>query len=83
MTMNAESVERAIENSCEYLAHVHVSEPNLRAVGAGGTDHHRVAAVLRSVGYSNWVSIEMRGTDGPENVMRVERALDFVANTYN
>lgn len=66
------------------IRHFHASEVQLAPVRAG-TDvpHAEFAAVLRDIGYANFVSIEMRQAEtSASNLPHVERALDFVLRTY-
>jgi len=83
MTLNGEDYERAIEDSFEYLEHFHISEPHLGVIGRGRTDHRRIAACLRRLGYRGWVSVEMRCGWGKPNSAVVATALDFVLDTYH
>jgi sugar phosphate isomerase/epimerase len=47
--------------SAHVLRHVHLSEPDLAPVRAGGTlDLPPIASALRDIGYSGWVSVEMK-----------------------
>lgn len=83
MTMNGENVASSIRRAAPYLAHFHASEPHLVEVGTGGAPHDRAAAALRDVGYTGWVSIEMRAVGDPAaQCAAVERAAKFVAETY-
>ncbi|MGH9631558.1 MAG: sugar phosphate isomerase/epimerase family protein [Bryobacteraceae bacterium] len=82
LAMTAEHFEDAVANCFDYLVHVHISEPMLGLVGEGPTDHSRMARALASSGYRNWVSIEMRSGWRTDNTISVERALDFVLQTY-
>jgi sugar phosphate isomerase/epimerase len=82
LEMVGERFEDAVEQCFEYLVHVHVSEPMLSVVGEGRTNHVHMAHALRSFGYRNWVSIEMRSGSQGHNTASVERALDFVKRTY-
>ncbi len=82
MSLNGEPYEQVIEDCFEWLAHFHVSEPQLGAVGRGSTDHARIARRLRALGYDRWVSIEMRNGWTTPNTEAVRTALEFVANTY-
>jgi sugar phosphate isomerase/epimerase len=43
-----------------FIAHFHVSEPNLVEIGTGNVDHDAFADVIRAIGYEKWISIEMR-----------------------
>jgi sugar phosphate isomerase/epimerase len=94
MTLNNENYEQAIESSFDCLSHFHISEPFLAPIGESGTDHKRIAATLRSLGYDGWVSIEMRSANSQSsaddrsseesgsNLRRVESALNFAAKNY-
>jgi len=47
--------------SARALRHVHLSEPELAPVRAGGTlDLPAISTALRDIGYSGWVSVEMK-----------------------
>jgi D-psicose/D-tagatose/L-ribulose 3-epimerase len=82
LQMSGERFEDAVEQCFDYLVHVHISEPMLSIVGEGHTNHLHMAHALRSFGYRNWVSIEMRSGSQGKNVASVERALDFAKRTY-
>lgn len=82
MTMNQEDIDRTLETSVEYLAHFHISEPQLGLIGAGGTEHVRIAGRLRQLGYSNWVSIEMRDGWTSPNTRAISESLEYVTNVY-
>ena len=82
MTLNGEDYYASIESSLEWLAHFHISEPNLGVIGKGGTDHLQLSKSLRELGYNNWVSIEMRNGHTTPNTPTVRSALEFVTNVY-
>jgi sugar phosphate isomerase/epimerase len=82
LAMTGEIFEEALGACCEYLVHVHVSEPMLGVVGEGGVDHTRMARALRSIGYEQWLSIEMRSGSRVDNTIAVESALEFVNRIY-
>ncbi len=82
MTMNDEAVEAALENAAEYLAHFHVSEPQLGVVGNGAVDHARFAAALRKIGYQGWVAVEMRSGWTSPDIDSVASALDYTVGIY-
>ena len=66
------------------IRHFHASEVQLAPVRAG-TDvpHAAFAEVLREIGYTNVVSIEMRQVEtSASNLPHLERALDFVQRVY-
>jgi len=56
-----EDFPASLRKSAHVLRHVHLSEPDLAPVRAGGTlDLPAIAAALRDIGYSGWVSVEMK-----------------------
>ena len=63
-------------------AHFHASEPFLAPLGEGGVDHARVAAELRSRGYPNWVSLEMRRPPGSDIAAELRRVLTLLVRAY-
>lgn len=82
MTMNGEAVESTLESAADYLAHFHVSEPQLGVVGNGTVDHPRFAAALRSIGYQGWVAVEMRSGWTSPDIDSVASALDYTLGVY-
>lgn len=61
--------------SAHVLRHVHLSEPDLAPVRAGGSvDLPAIAAALRDIGYAGWVSVEMK----PAGLEAVSAAARFV-----
>lgn len=72
MTMAGEHTGDAIRAAAPWLRHFHISEPQLAPVGSGGVNHQAFAAALASVGYSGWLSIEMRAprTGDPAPLIR-------------
>ena len=57
--MCGSSMEDVIRSAGEF-AHFHISEPMLEPVSGGVVDHRSAAATLKDIGYSGWVSIEMK-----------------------
>jgi D-psicose/D-tagatose/L-ribulose 3-epimerase len=82
MTMNGEDIDSALESAVDYLAHFHVSEPQLGVVGEGTVDHPRFAAALRRIGYKGWVSIEMRGGWKTPDLESVRTAVGYTREVY-
>jgi D-psicose/D-tagatose/L-ribulose 3-epimerase len=74
MTLNGEDPGVAVTMAAPYLAHFHLSEPNLAELGTGGADLVATADALGVIGYEGWLSIEMR-SGGTENLERVRRAV--------
>jgi sugar phosphate isomerase/epimerase len=66
-----------LRKSAHVLRHVHVSEPDLAPVRPGGTlDLPSIGAALRDIGYSGWVSVEMK----PAGLDAVRAAAQFVGS---
>ncbi len=56
-----ENFPARLRASAHVLRHVHLSEPDLAPVGAGGSlDLPAISAALRDIGYAGWVSVEMK-----------------------
>lgn len=82
MTMNAEPYAEVITQALPYTYHIHISEPFLKQIGRGGADHQAVAAALRQVNYSEWVSIEMKGLEFSDGLKSVESSLKYATDIY-
>lgn len=64
-----------IRASARMLRHLHISEPDLAPVRAGGTvDLSAIAAALRDISYAGHVSVEMK----PAGIDAVRAAAEFV-----
>ncbi len=70
-----------IAGAIDVLRHVHVSVPQLAAVGSGPVPHAEFAAALRAAGYGGWVSVEMRQPQ-PFSAETLAAAVEFAAQTY-
>jgi len=56
-----ENLPARLRASAHVLRHVHLSEPDLAPVGAGGSlDLPAISAALRDIGYAGWVSVEIK-----------------------
>lgn len=82
MTLNEEDPLTSIPKGARWLAHFHVSEPNLAVIGSGGVDHPRFAEALEGIGYEDWISVEMRGGWNDPNTISVSNALEAVRHAY-
>jgi D-psicose/D-tagatose/L-ribulose 3-epimerase len=80
MFLAGEDIPSAIEAHHEILQHFHASEPNLGTFAAPVVDHASAARALRSIGYSNWISLEMREAEQP--IAALQQAVRFVTATY-
>lgn len=81
MHLAGDDARAEIGRSGQVLRHVHLSAPQLGAVGPKSpVDAPGLVAALKRAGYSGTLSIEMRGADTePENLQRVREALAFTA----
>lgn len=62
------------------FVHYHASEPMLdNPVRAKSVDHAAAAGALTEVGYSGWVSLEMKGPNSPDDI---RQALELVGQAY-
>ncbi|HMF78568.1 MAG TPA: sugar phosphate isomerase/epimerase family protein [Bryobacteraceae bacterium] len=80
MFLAGEDIPAAIDSSRDILQHFHASEPNLGDFGAPLVDHASAARALRSINYSNWISLEMREAQQPVAALR--DAVRFVTGIY-
>jgi sugar phosphate isomerase/epimerase len=80
MTLAGEDPAAAIAATSRWLAHFHVSEPNLAPIVPSTIDHAANADHLAKAGYKGWISIEMRRTGNP--VEAVAAAVDHVQQCY-
>jgi sugar phosphate isomerase/epimerase len=72
----------ALDACMRVARHFHASEPFLGPLGEKGSDHRGLAAALRRLGYSNWVSVEMRHDPGRELEPELRRVLTVLQETY-
>ena len=82
MTLNGEDIDRVLTDSINWLAHFHISEPQLAVIGQGPTPHFRIGRRLKSLGYEKWVSIEMLNKTRDPNPKAVESALARAMEAY-
>lgn len=67
-------LSEVVKRAAPYLAHFHISEPNLVEIGSGGADVVGGLEGLTSSSYSGWVSVEMKET----SIESVQRAVRLV-----
>ncbi|WP_430111627.1 sugar phosphate isomerase/epimerase family protein [Paenibacillus sp. B1-33] len=82
MFLAEEDISKALEKSFPYLAHFHVSEPYLELIGSSRVQHHCYSRTLKSLGYNNWISIEMKNNLKSSNAESVKTALQFISEIY-
>ncbi|MGG6294557.1 sugar phosphate isomerase/epimerase family protein [Leptolyngbya sp. AN02str] len=80
MYLAGEDIPRSLDSCMDVLEHIHISEPHLGSFAEPVIDHASVAASLHTLGWTKWISIEMRATEQP--IQGVEKALDYVMQVY-
>ena len=68
---------RDFVDDIKYVSHVHISEPGLEPI-VPRQEHKELAMLLKAVGYSGDVSIEMKRTD----VETVRKTLAYIAEVF-
>jgi D-psicose/D-tagatose/L-ribulose 3-epimerase len=82
MTLNNENIEESIDKAAPYLAHFHISEPQLNMVQPGQVNHVGFAKALNGINYQNYISIEMKPGLNKSNLDTVRKSLEFVREIY-
>jgi len=69
MCSESKPIPQIIKDSWPHFAHFHANDKNLKGPGFGDVDFKPIAAALKSVGYTNFVSVEVFNFDeGPEAI---------------
>ena len=82
MILNEEDIETAMDEAFPVTSHFHISDPFLAIPGGHEAPHQRMSARLRTLGYTGFLSIEMRGGQIADNVQAVRQAVDFACRVY-
>lgn len=82
MTLNKEDYLKTIKKCLPFAHHYHLSEPWLKIIPTGETDHKKVTKAIKQSGYSGWVSIEMPLNDEVRRLEQIEKTLKFVTSLY-
>jgi sugar phosphate isomerase/epimerase len=81
MCSEAKPIPQIIQESWPHFAHFHANDKNLKGPGFGEVDFHPIAAALKAVGYSRYVSVEVFNFDeGPEAI--ATRSIDYLRRTF-
>jgi sugar phosphate isomerase/epimerase len=83
MTLAGDDISESVRKAAPILKHFHISSPYLGLVEEReDVDHQAAAATLKSIGYTGFVSIEMRPDEPGKNLERVRTAVTFAQQTY-
>lgn len=80
MHLSGEDAAGMIQRYARLAVHFHASEPYLQSFAAPVAEHAASAAALRQVGFSGFVSIEMRAM--ADGLNSVSQAIDFISRIY-
>jgi len=78
---NNEKIERIIRDNIDYIGHVHVSAPYLKAIDCDYLFHKNIAQALNDANYKGVVSVEMLPI-GKSDIKNITEILSFVKNVY-
>jgi len=82
VVINNENPEAVVAECASLIGHVHASEPDLAPLGSRGTDHRRMADVLREHLADSMVCIEMVATADESHLESIGRALKVAVENY-
>ncbi|MBQ0727311.1 MAG: sugar phosphate isomerase/epimerase [Thalassolituus oleivorans] len=82
ITINSESPKNVLDSYAGLVGHIHASEPDLKPLGDGETDHKLMHQVLDKHLLGHVVSIEMVATTDEPHLTAIERALLCAVNNY-
>jgi sugar phosphate isomerase/epimerase len=81
MSSEAKPVPQIIRESWPHFAHFHANDTNLKGPGFGAVDFRPVAAALKGVGYTGFVSVEVFDfKDGPEVI--ATKSLEYLRKVF-
>lgn len=81
MCAETKPIPQIIRESWPHFAHFHANDRNLKGPGFGDVDFQPIAAALREVGYSGYVSVEVfKFEEGPEVI--ATRSIEYLRRTF-
>ncbi len=81
MCSEAKPIPQIIRESWPHFAHFHANDKNLKGPGFGDVDFKPIAATLREVGYSGYVSVEVfKFEEGAEII--ASKSLEYLQRTF-
>lgn len=80
LAINHEDIEEVLQRSRDIIGHIHISEPDLLPLGAGGVDHERVSFSIKKYLPDHVVSVEIRPRQ--EEFSEIYRSLQVACRYY-
>lgn len=81
MCSEPQPIPQIITESWPRFAHFHANDKNLKGPGFGEVDFKPIAAVLKQIGYSGFVSVEVfKFDEGPEVI--ASKSLEYLKTTF-
>jgi sugar phosphate isomerase/epimerase len=75
------SIPEIIRQSWPHFAHFHANDSNLKGPGFGKVDFRPIAAALKEVGYTGYISVEVfQFEEGPEEI--ATRSLEYLRKAF-
>ena len=81
MCSEQKPIPQIIRESWPHFAHFHANDKNLKGPGFGEVDFKPIAAALKQVGYTSFVSVEVFNFDeGSEAI--ASKSLDYLKRVF-
>lgn len=81
MSSESKPIPQIIRESWPHFAHFHANDKNLKGPGFGDVDFKPIAAALKEVGYSGFVSVEVfKFEEGPD--MIAGKSIEYLRRTF-
>lgn len=83
MATNREDYDKTVKLALPFTYHAHISEPYLKPIPSGETNHKAYAKALKEYRYKGWLSIEMPLHSESDQLIQIKKTLNFVTSIYN
>lgn len=80
---NKSGYDTTVKLALPHTCHAHISEPLLKPIPYGVTNHKAFAKALKRYSYDKWLSIEMPLGPGVNHLEQIQKTLDFVTKIFN